>query len=167
MSLHPPRESLMSKDQSANLLQNVYVFKELTPKELDTVAELASVESFNPGDEIFSQGDAAVSFFVIKFGSVKIKHSAKEDAATVATLGTGSHFGEMAFVDGEKRSATVIAIERTELVKMDFQALRRVLDANPAIAVKVYKAFAHFLCGRLRITTTDLSFAREKNLRHF
>lgn len=157
----------MSKDQSSNLLQNVYVFKELTPKELETIASLATVESFGPGDEIFTQGDAAVSFFVIKFGSVKIQRSGKEDSVDVATLGTGSHFGEMAFVDGEKRSATVIAIERTELVKLDFQDLRRVLEANPAIAVKVYKSFAHFLCGRLRITTTDLSFAREKNLRHF
>ncbi|MES2965489.1 MAG: cyclic nucleotide-binding domain-containing protein [Bdellovibrionota bacterium] len=157
----------MSNTPSSNLLQNVYVFKELTPKELETVAAVAQVESFNSGDEIFTQGDSAVSFFVIKFGSVKIKHTGKEDSVDVATLGTGSHFGEMAFVDGEKRSATVVAIERTELVKMDYEDLRRVLEANPTIAVKAYKAFAHFLCGRLRITTTDLSFAREKNHRHF
>jgi CRP/FNR family transcriptional regulator, cyclic AMP receptor protein len=157
----------MSNTPSPNLLQNVYVFKELTPKELEMISAIAKVESFNAGDEIFTQGDPAVSFFVIKFGSVKIRHSGKEDSVDVATLGTGSHFGEMAFVDGEKRSATVIAIERTELVKLDYQDLRRVLEANPAVAVKVYKAFSHFLCGRLRITTTDLSFAREKNLRHF
>ncbi len=155
----------MSNTQNAGLLQHVYVFKDLTPKELETIAEIAKIEAFHSGDEIFTQGDPAVSFFVIKFGSVKIQTTAGEKTVEVATLGTGSHFGEMAFVDGEKRSATVVTMERTELIKLDFQDLRRVLDGNPAIAVKVYKAFAHFLCGRLRITTNDLSFAREKNFR--
>ena len=45
--------------------------------------------------------------------------------------------------------------------------LRKVLDANPTISVKVYHSIALFLCGRLRVTTTDLSFARERNIRHF
>ncbi|HVK60516.1 MAG TPA: cyclic nucleotide-binding domain-containing protein [Bdellovibrionales bacterium] len=152
---------------SSNLLQNVYLFKELTPKELETVAAIAQTTGYNPGDEVFSAGDEARSLYVIKHGSVKIQHSGKNESINVATLGTGSHFGEMAFVDGEKRSATVSVIEKGELVSLDFQDLRRTLDANPAIAVKVYRSLAHFLCGRLRITTTDLSFAREKNMRHF
>jgi CRP/FNR family cyclic AMP-dependent transcriptional regulator len=152
---------------SSNLLQNVYLFKELTAKELETVSAVAKTTGYNPGDEIFAEGDAARSLYIIKHGSVKIQHSGKSESINVATLGTGSHFGEMAFVDGEKRSATVTVIEKGELVELDFQDLRRTLDANPAIAVKVYRSLAHFLCGRLRITTTDLSFAREKNMRHF
>jgi CRP/FNR family cyclic AMP-dependent transcriptional regulator len=150
-----------------SLLQNVYLFKELAPKELELVSAIAKAETFNSGDEIFTEGDAAVSLFVLKFGSVKIQHSGKSDRVDVATLGSGSHFGEMAFLDNEKRSASVLAMEKTDIVRIDFIDLRKVLDANPAMAVKVYRALAHFLCGRLRITTTDLTYAREKNLRHF
>lgn len=158
----------MSNSSSSNsLLQNVYLFKDLADKELDLVTRIAKLESFGPGDEVFCEGDEATSLFVIKYGSVKIQHSGKNDSIDVATLGTGSHFGEMAFVDGEKRSATVVVMERAEIVRIDFTELRQVLEAHPTMAVKVYRSLAHFLCGRLRVTTTDLSFAREKNIRHF
>jgi CRP/FNR family cyclic AMP-dependent transcriptional regulator len=151
----------------AELFKNIYLFKDLSPKELEQLSEIATVETFNPGDEVFSEGDKAVSLFVIKFGTVRIRRSGKEDVVEVAQLGTGGHFGEMAFVDGEPRSATVVALERTELVKLDFDRLRNFFEKNPAVAVKAYRSFAHFLCGRLRITTMDLSFSREKNIRHF
>ena len=150
---------------SLHLLQNVYVFKELSAKELEPIEALAKTSSFIPGDEIFSQGDVATALYIVKFGSVQIKHTGKEDAINVANLGTGAHFGEMAFVDGEKRSASVSVIEPTEILTIDFKDLRRVLDANPVTAMKVYKSFALYLCGRLRVTTNDLSFAREKNMR--
>jgi CRP-like cAMP-binding protein len=150
-----------------SLLQNVYLFKDLTPKELELVTALAKQETLSAGDEVFTEGDVAHSLYILKFGSVKIQHSGKSDRINVATLGTGSHFGEMAFLDGEKRSASVQAIENTELVRLDFNELKNLLDQNPVMAVKVYRALANFLCGRLRVTTTDLSFAREKNLRHF
>lgn len=153
--------------QHQNLIQNVYLFKDLSPKELESVNAIATVETYNPGDEVFCEGDKAASLFVIKFGSVRIRRSGKDDSVDVAQLGTGSHFGEMSFVDGEARSATVIAMEKSEIVKIDFDALRKVFEKEPAIAVKAYRSFAHFLCGRLRLTTMDLSFAREKNIRHF
>lgn len=153
---------------TSNLLQNVYLFKDMASIELDKIGAIAKVSSYVPGDEIFNQGDEAHSLYVIKYGSVRIQQTSKDgNGVDVAHLGTGSHFGEMAFVDGEKRSATVSVIEKTEIVSLDFDQLRGVLDANPTIAVKFFKALCHFLCGRLRITTNDLSFAREKNLRHF
>lgn len=149
-----------------SLLQNVYLFKELTPSELERVNAIAKPESFSPGEEIFSEGDNAHSLYVIKFGTVKVQHSSREERIDVTTLGTGSHFGEIAFLDGEKRSASVTAVEKSELVSIGFDDLKKLLDEDPTIAVKVYRAMALFLCGRLRVTTTDLSFAREKNLRH-
>ncbi len=153
--------------QHQNLIQNVYLFKDLSPKELESVNAIATVETYNSGDEVYCEGDKAVSLFFIKFGSVRIRRSGKDDSVDVAQLGTGSHFGEMSFVDGEARSATVIAMEKSEIVKIDFDALRKLFEKEPAIAVKAYRSLAHFLCGRLRITTMDLSFSREKNIRHF
>lgn len=156
-----------SSASGENLLKNVYLFKLLGAEEIERINSICKVESYLPGDEVFNQGDTADSMFIIKFGSVKIQKAAKTGELPVAALGTGSHFGEMPFVDGEKRSASVMVAEPTELVRIYYKDLRNVIDTNPAIAMKVYKSLAHFLCGRLRITTTDLSFAREKNLRHF
>ena len=80
----------------------------------------------------------------------------------VEKVGPGSHFGEMAFLDGERRSAGVEVVERSEILKIDYEQLRQILIQNPAMAVKFYKTIAVFLCSRLRATTTDVSFAREK-----
>jgi CRP/FNR family transcriptional regulator, cyclic AMP receptor protein len=153
--------------QSEQLLRNIYLFKDLTPKELEPINALVKNETYSHGDEVFAEGDTATSLYVIYYGSVKIQHSGKHEKISVSTLASGSHFGEMSCLDGEKRSATVTAAEKSEIYRIDFQDLRKVIDAHPAIGLKVYKALALFLCGRLRITTIDLTFAREKNLRHF
>jgi len=151
-----------------NLLQNVYLFKRMSPEEMDLISEAASLETYNPTDEIFTQNERATALYVIKYGSVRIhQRSSEGDSIEVATLGTGSHFGEMGFVDGEPRSASATAIEKSDIVVFDYEKLGQILSRHPIVAVKFYQELAHFLCGRLRITTNDLSFAREKNLSHF
>lgn len=148
-----------------SLLENFYLFKDWSAADLDAMSALSRVETFAPGDEIFSEGDRAVYLYIIKYGSVRIAHSDAD--VNVATLGTGSHFGEMPFLDAENRSATVKAIEKTEIISIAYDELRSYLEKHPVAAVQFYRALATFLCGRLRVTTTDLTFAREKNLRHF
>lgn len=151
-----------------HLLENIYLFKGLNNEQLDLIEELATMSTFNPGDDIFSQGDKAQALYIIKYGSIRIHQKADSgDNIEVAVLGTGSHFGEMAVLDGEPRSATATAIEKTDVVEIDFEKLKSVLSEHPLIALHFYNKLAHFLCGRLRITTNDLSFAREKNLSHF
>lgn len=153
---------------SKNILQNIYLFKHMDAAELETVSGVSEIKTFLPTDEIFTQKDGATALYVIKYGSVKItQKTSSGDQIQVATLGSGSHFGEMGFVDGEPRSATATAIERSDIVVFNYDKLRAMLKEYPPIAVKFYKELAHFLCGRLRITTNDLSFSREKNLSHF
>jgi CRP/FNR family cyclic AMP-dependent transcriptional regulator len=152
----------------SNSLQDIYLFKQMTDKEMMVISEAVETKSYAPGEDIFNQDDTAMALYVIKFGSVRIrKKSSGGDNIEVATLGTGSHFGEMAFVDGEKRSATATAIEKSDIIKISYDKLRSRLEENPVIAAKFYSSLSHFLCGRLRITTNDLSFSRELNLRYF
>ena len=152
---------------SQDLLKNIYLFKSLDAKELALVQEIASRDVLNGGDTVFNQGSEAKALYVIAFGSVSITKDKEGDQITVAKLATGSHFGEMAFIDGAKRSANAEATERTELVRIDYDKLRALLQKNTTLAAKFYQALCQFMCGRLRQTTEDLSFAREKNLRHF
>lgn len=153
---------------SRSLLQNVYLFKGLSHLEVDAISALGETQVYSPRDTVFIKGETAKAMYFIKFGSIRIQQTAKSgDAMDVATLAAGSHFGEMAFVDGEPRSATAVAAERTELVVLPYEKLQVYLDKNIDVAVKFYRELAHFLCGRLRVTTSDLSYAKEKNLSHF
>ena len=151
-----------------NLLQNVYLFKGLTSEELGKISDISEVKTYNPGDDIFSQGDPAKALYVIKYGSVRISQKGSlGDNIEVANLGTGSHFGEMALLDGEKRSAAATALEKSDIIVLEFEKVNGLLTQEFSIAVHFFRELAHFLCGRLRITTNDLSFAREKNISHF
>jgi CRP-like cAMP-binding protein len=150
------------------LLRNIYLFKDMKAEDIKKIASVAVLDTWQRGDEIFTQGDSATALYVIKFGSVRIFQKGNSaDKIEVAILGTGSHFGEMALIDNERRSATAEVMEKSEIFRIDYNKLTEILNNNANVAVEFYRSLTHFLCGRLRVTTNDLSFSREMNLRHF
>ncbi|MCH2533232.1 MAG: cyclic nucleotide-binding domain-containing protein [Bdellovibrionales bacterium] len=154
--------------QKMNLLKNVYLFKTLSEDEINVINEVAEMKTYNAGDIIFSEGSSSEAMYVINFGSVRIQQKTKDgDDLEVAVLGTGSHFGEMGFLDNEKRSASAVAIEKSDIVSINYDDLKKALESDVNIAKDFYQSLSQFLIRRLRITTNDLSFARQKNLSHF
>lgn len=153
----------MSQHQA---LSGVYLFKELTPEELQIVAHAANERNLSPGEEVFMTGEKANSFYVIALGSVKIySNSSEGDVMGIANLGTGAHFGEMPFFDRGNRSATAQAIEPTRMLEIAYADLEQLFQAHPPIALKVYRTAARFMATRLRNTLGDLSQAKESKLK--
>lgn len=153
---------------NANLLKKLYLFKDLSDGEIALIEKATNKMSFGPGDEVFSQGERAKSLFVIQSGTVKIHQvTPSGDNVEITRIGMGSHFGEMSFLDSEVRSASATALEQSEILNVDYDKLSEIMIEHPGIAVHFYRQFAHFLCGRLRVTTKDLSFSRSKILSHF
>lgn len=144
------------------LLQNVYLFKEFSEAELASLEAIAQPKAQSTGGVLFTEGEAADSLLIIKYGSVQIAQAGDNNTIMLATLGTGAHFGEMSFLDGEPRSATARAMEQSEIVVIGYDALRKLLDGNPPLAVKFYRALAQYLGSRLRATSSDLNFARSR-----
>lgn len=70
--------------------------------------------------------------------------------------GEGSTLGEVALVDEQPRSASVRAVGPTELAILPSGDLRALLDAEPAVAAKVYRNIGRALCSKLRQTTVEL-----------
>jgi CRP/FNR family transcriptional regulator, cyclic AMP receptor protein len=153
---------------SDSLLQGVYLFKELTAEERTSLTRIAEEMNLPAGFSIFRAGDSATALYLIKDGSVRIAViAANGERIDVATIGSGSHFGEMALIDGANRSATAETLEPTHMFRFDYDKITALLDRSPATAARLYRSMARFLSNRLRQTTTDMSFAREKNLRYF
>ena len=154
--------------QKRNLLKNVYLFKTLTEEEINVINEIAEMKTYNAGDIVFTESSPSEAMFVINFGSVRIQQKTKDgDDLEIAVLGTGSHFGEMGFLDQEKRSASAVAIEKSDIISIKYDDLKKALESDVNIAKDFYQSLSNFLIRRLRITTTDLSFSRQKNLSHF
>ncbi|HEV2041973.1 MAG TPA: cyclic nucleotide-binding domain-containing protein [Casimicrobiaceae bacterium] len=153
---------------SDSLLQGVYLFTDLNADERASLAKIAEEMTLPAGFPIFRASDPATALYLIKDGSVRLTvTSSGGKLIDVATLGSGSHFGEMALIDGAKRSATAVTLEPTSMFRFDYAKITALLDQSPATAAKLYRSLSRFLSNRLRQTTTDMTYAREKNLRHF
>jgi CRP/FNR family transcriptional regulator, cyclic AMP receptor protein len=93
----------------------------------------APTRSFNAGEVIFREGDAAKEMFVVKTGSVEIRLGNR----LIATLPERSIFGEMALIDHGPRSATAVAATDTTLVPVDEKQFLFLVSRTPYFALNV------------------------------
>ena len=142
-------------------LGQVYLFADLDEAEKAKVEGIAQASALEAGQEVFREGDSADALYIVKYGSVRLSQSGDNATMMVTQLGSGSHMGEMGLIDGGTRSATATVLEHSEIVAIPYADLESLFAAEPVIAVKVYRACAIFLSGRLRQTTRSLNFARD------
>lgn len=126
------------------------LFAGLEPGQIDVVATGLRTRRFRRGEVLFHQGDPGDSLFVIAAGSVKVVlPSESGDEAILSTLRPGGFLGELALLDGAPRSATVVALERTETLILPRARFRALVAAEPALR----DALLAGLAGELRRLT--------------
>jgi CRP/FNR family transcriptional regulator/CRP/FNR family cyclic AMP-dependent transcriptional regulator len=114
--------------------------------------------TFQRGEVIFHQGDPGDTLHLMQKGRIKVVLPAESgDEVLLAILGPGNCFGELALLDGETRSATVVAIEPVETLTLgrnDFMAFVR---ANPETAERLMINLAHII-RKVNEDVADLAF---------
>lgn len=147
-------------------LKGTYLFEDLDADELSRLESICSAQTIAPGDDVFRHGDQADALYVINYGTIRIhREGATVDEIEVTTLGSGFPLGELAWLNRGKRSASATALERTDLTRIDYDGLTRLVQQVPSIGSKMYRALAHRIAAALRETTDDLIFARNINAR--
>lgn len=104
-------------------LTSVPLFEGMSEEELRECAAAFEQTRVLMGEELTTKEDYGYSFFIVLTGRVRVD----VDEQTTVELGAGDHFGEVSLVTGNKRNATVKALESCELAKImtwDFQELR-------------------------------------------
>lgn len=81
--------------------------------------EHGRIKNYKDGEIIFKEGDQGQEMYLVREGKVKIVRTSKEKPVTLATLGIGEFFGEMALFEDQVRSATAQAVGATELSIID------------------------------------------------
>ena len=137
------------------------IFQHLEYVELIEVLNVSQQKTFASHTEIFAEGVEGDQMFIILEGRISIRKGGKE----VVTLGQGGHFGEMALMDRNVRSASAIAVEDTRVIVVQRRPLFHLMQQNNEIAVKLLWCFMQVLNQRLRYTTDDLEREREQRLR--
>jgi NADH dehydrogenase len=94
---------------------------------------------FEPGQDIVREGDVGQSLYIIRSGEVEVFRRAQNGGPPdqLATLRAGDHFGEAAIFKGVRRTATVRAKTRVELLHVMREAAIALSDSSPAIAERL------------------------------
>ena len=108
----------------------VPIFSACSNAELADVDRVADEVHVEAGRTIMSQGDLGQELAVVIEGQVEVVR----DGTTIATLGPGSYFGEIALLDSLTRTATVNAVTDVVLEVIDRRGLNTLLDDVPSIA---------------------------------
>jgi len=133
-----------------------YLFNDVPVPDRALLEALLVRTTHGQGDVIFHEGDEAEAMYAVEDGAVEI---VKDSGRTVvATLAKGDAFGELAFFDGRPRSAAARARQRTVVLSLPYAGLREFLAAHPALALAFFRNAATAVVGRLRQTTSDLSW---------
>ncbi len=133
----PDHEAKLRADLRSDILRElrkVDLFSPLGDNEINLLAERSSIFRYTRGEPIVRQGDTGDSLYIIRNGSVEVTlATGKNEPVSVATLGPGKFFGEMSLLTGEPRSATVSALEETQVVVVRKDGLKIVLENNPGL----------------------------------
>lgn len=144
----------MRSAEVVDLLARVPVFATLVPDDLGRIAELAVPRSFAPGQVVFREGDSSDTCYVVRSGRARaVREHSDGRTIALATFGPGDFFGELAMFEDERRSATVEAIEPTDVVAVLGPDMRRLLAEHPEISTRLVIALGR----RLRETNERLT----------
>ena len=115
-------------------LRQVPLFSGLSQRQLKQLGRGFKEREFRPGTSMVRQGEmSGVGFFVITGGEASVS----VDGMEVAKLGPGDHFGELALISEQVRSATVTAEGPLQCLVMAFWDFRRFAKENPDVTWKL------------------------------
>ena len=127
-------------------LRNVPLFETLDDKAAKELRDLLEAVDCRADQTLFRAGDAGNAMYLIESGRVRISVKAADGhEITVAELGPGEFFGEMAMLDGQARSANATAAQDSRLAILSRRHFLSFIQNNSKVALKMLSALTHRL----------------------
>ncbi|MHB1948407.1 MAG: cyclic nucleotide-binding domain-containing protein, partial [Gammaproteobacteria bacterium] len=115
-------------------LKKVALFKTITADQLHIIADSAEIVTFSQDDLIIEEGGLAKALYVILLGSVQVFTQDKDgNEVVLARLDVGSYFGEQGYLNNLIRTASVKAITKVELIKVNYSVLDPIFQKSAAL----------------------------------
>lgn len=152
----------MYRDRAlVNVLSMSPVFQVLPSKDRARLAPRFRLVTLAPGEAAFVEGERGGAIYLVKEGSLEVKATIDGEVLTLATLTRHQFFGEVSFLTGVPRTATVHALEPTELLKIEEGELREILRHHPYLK----EVLSRYHLDRVTATAESLkSFLRKERV---
>jgi CRP/FNR family transcriptional regulator, cyclic AMP receptor protein len=132
----------LGQDEKMTYLQRVHLFEACSTRQLRAIARIADAHEVPAGEVLARTGEPGDRFFVIVDGSARVEVSPENQGR----IGPGGFFGEMSLLDGEPRSATVIAETAMRLLVVPRREFVTLMREVPSLTQQMLIT----LCQRLR-----------------
>ena len=124
-------------------LRNVPIFTDLSDSDLTKIATKMVSREYEKGQIILLEESMGETFFIITRGTVKVTRLSDDGREVIlAMLGESDFFGEMSLLDGEGRSANIVANEKAEVMTLSRRDFLECLESYPKIAIALLEELA-------------------------
>ena len=136
------------------MLEKIPLFEGVQQQALDSLEKKLQPRSYDKGDLIIRQGDEGSAMFIELSGRLKVYSTNEEGKeALLDFYGANDYFGELALLDSDVRSASVIAVEDSDLIRITRAELMNFLQQYPEANLSMMRALAQ----RIRAISQNLS----------
>jgi SulP family sulfate permease len=151
-------ETVCLIDEEASLeLHEVELFAGRKQETLAALEQCMEKRHVAAGERIFARGESGDELFLIRRGLVRIVLPLSDrQSHHLGTFGRGAFFGEMAFLDGDPRSANAVAYTDCELFVLSRRAFDKLADEHRKLCLRLMEGIASVLASRLRYTNAEL-----------
>ena len=167
MNILGPLQEVIDHNANMRLLDSVTLFQLLTKKEKRAVYDNFEPEFFAKGEKIIEEGTVGSKFFIMKEGEARVMQGGKPvtDKATgkVVKRFKGQHFGEMALMADDPRSATIEATSNCEVLTLDRKQFCK-LVAIKDVHEKLAQMNESYKSSSVNSGSTNLKFSELKEL---
>ena len=114
----------------------------LSRADIEEVVATAEIKTVKAGEAIIKEGQDGYDIFVIRSGSMVVQKEIGGKPVFLSYVPAGSYVGEMALIDGGRRTATVKAAVKSDVIKLEGDAFRRLLERKPELFKKAQSDMA-------------------------
>jgi CRP/FNR family cyclic AMP-dependent transcriptional regulator len=132
---------LRRSSQKIDLFKKVPLFSNLSQKHLGEIAKHADQVQVEKGRVLIQQGKTGWEFIFIVEGKARVE----KDGKVIRQLSGGDFFGEISLIDGESRTATVIAETDMTILIVHKKSFDHLLDTIPGLQRKILISLCKYL----------------------
>ncbi len=135
---HHKKQSLSIRSEVKILMETIPILTPLSDEELTDLSQSVSIELYGEGESIVREGEDGDSMYIIRSGKCEAMKIGENNRLTLlSTMQGGEFFGEISLLTGEKRTATIKAVEDTSLIVIKKAIFSKIINANPVISEQI------------------------------
>jgi len=143
----PPEEEEEEEDVPRSVetmlaLSQISMFADLSTRQLSELADVVRWQTASLKEVILAEDDPGDAMFFVLSGKVSVDVSTDTGPHCLGELGPGEPFGEMALFEGHPRTATVTALEKTRLGRIEREDFEELVEEIPGIALAICRVLS-------------------------